>query len=140
MPNTAAFAGKIDDSKSVDILLFLCIMLLEREIYDTTPKPLFIMRDFLKMNLIEHLPETGAVYAEEDKISCLVSGQDNFGTPKLIKTGGGSDAAYTVFAGVLTLCAAGGEGGKNHGMDEFAVVGSLFKRAKLWIATILQVV
>jgi glutamate carboxypeptidase len=67
-----------------------------------------------------------------------VSEENGFGTAKPIKTGGGSDAAYTVLAGVPTLCAVGVKGGKNHSTEEFAVVDSLFERAKLLIATILK--
>jgi glutamate carboxypeptidase len=67
-----------------------------------------------------------------------VSEENNFGTPKPIKTGGGSDAAYTVLAGAPTLCAVGVKGGKNHSTDEFAVVDSLFERSKLLISTILR--
>lgn len=52
-------------------------------------------------------------------------------TPKFV--GGGSDSAYMVAAGVPTLCAMGVQGARNHTVDEFAVVDSLFTRCKLMI-------
>ena len=56
--------------------------------------------------------------------------------PKTV--GGASDSAYTVLAGVPTVCAMGVKGGRNHSKDEFAVVETLFERAKLTIATVLK--
>lgn len=56
--------------------------------------------------------------------------------PKLV--GGGSDSAYSVMAGVPTVCAMGVKGGRNHSPEEFAVVDSLFERAKLLAACILN--
>ena len=57
--------------------------------------------------------------------------------PKLC--GGGSDAAYTVQAGVPTLCSIGVEGARNHTVEEWADVESLFTRTKLMIAILLKV-
>ncbi len=67
-----------------------------------------------------------------------VSEENGFGTPKPITSGGGSDAAYTVMAGVPTLCSMGVKGGKNHSIEEFAEVEMLFERAKLLAAMILS--
>ncbi|WPC40418.1 M20 family metallopeptidase [Clostridium sp. JS66] len=53
-------------------------------------------------------------------------------------TGGGSDASYIVTAGVPTLCAIGVKGEWNHTPREYATVESLFERAKLVIACILN--
>jgi glutamate carboxypeptidase len=66
------------------------------------------------------------------------SEENGFGkaTDKLV--GGGSDAAYAVIAGVPTVCAVGVKGGANHTTKEYAVVESLFERAKLIIATVLN--
>ncbi|MDU4961360.1 MAG: M20 family metallopeptidase [Sporomusaceae bacterium] len=52
--------------------------------------------------------------------------------------GGGSDSAYSVIAGVPTVCAMGVKGGRNHSPEEFAVVESLFERAKLLAACVLN--
>lgn len=49
--------------------------------------------------------------------------------PKLC--GGGSDAAYTVQAGVATLCSIGVEGARNHNIEEWADEASLYERTKL---------
>lgn len=57
--------------------------------------------------------------------------------PKLC--GGGSDAAYTCQAGVPTLCSIGVEGSRNHTVEEWADVESLFARTKLMIALLLTV-
>lgn len=41
-------------------------------------------------------------------------------------------------AGVPTVCAMGVKGGRNHSPQEFAVVDSLFERAKLLVACTLN--
>ncbi|GHV40500.1 glutamate carboxypeptidase [Synergistales bacterium] len=66
------------------------------------------------------------------------SQENGFGVARPIKTGGGADSAYTVMAGVPTICATGVKGGRNHSADEFAVAESLFERAKLLAATIIK--
>ena len=53
------------------------------------------------------------------------------GTPYAKYVGGGSDSAYSVIAGVPTVCAMGVKGGRNHSPEEFAIVDTLFERAKL---------
>lgn len=58
----------------------------------------------------------------------------NLGTPYAKVVGGGSDSAYSVLAGVPTVCAMGVKGGRNHSPEEFAVVETLFERAKLLTA------
>ena len=63
--------------------------------------------------------------------------EEGFGSPKAITVGGGSDSAYTTMVGVPTVCAMGVKGGRNHTVDEFANVESLFKRAKLMCAVML---
>lgn len=67
-----------------------------------------------------------------------VSADEGLGTPTAIKSGGGSDSAYTVMAGTPTLCAMGVKGANNHSKEEYAVVDTLFERAKLIIAMILR--
>ena len=63
--------------------------------------------------------------------------EEGFGSPKAITVGGGSDSAYTTMVGVPTVCAMGVKGGRNHTVDEFANVESLFMRAKLICAVML---
>ena len=53
------------------------------------------------------------------------------GTPYGKYVGGGSDSSYSVIAGVPTVCAMGVKGGRNHSPEEFAIVDTLFERAKL---------
>lgn len=60
------------------------------------------------------------------------------GVPYAKLVGGGSDSAYSVIAGVPTVCAMGVKGGRNHSPEEFAVVDSLFERAKLLAACVLN--
>lgn len=57
-------------------------------------------------------------------------------SPKYV--GGGADSASEVEAGLPTLCAVGVAGGKNHSVEEFADVESLFTRANLVAQTILK--
>lgn len=54
------------------------------------------------------------------------------------KSGGGSDAAYTVIAGVPTICAVGVKGEWNHSPKEAADVESIFERTKLLIASVIK--
>ena len=56
----------------------------------------------------------------------------SFGMPRPsgITVGGGSDSAYTVAAGVPTICAMGVEGSRHHSPEEYASVESLYARAK----------
>ncbi|AWI04110.1 M20 family metallopeptidase [Clostridium drakei] len=53
-------------------------------------------------------------------------------------TGGGSDAANIVISGVPTVCAIGVKGEWNHTSREYAVVESLFERAKLIAACVMD--
>lgn len=64
--------------------------------------------------------------------------ENGLGRPYAKKVGGGSDSAYTVMAGVPTVCAMGVKGGRNHSPEEFAVVETLFERAKLLAACVLK--
>lgn len=64
--------------------------------------------------------------------------EEGFAAPTPITTGGASDSAYSVIAGVPTLCSMGVKGGRNHSPEEFAVVETMFERAKLLIACILK--
>ena len=61
-----------------------------------------------------------------------------FNKPKATKSGGGSDAAYTVMAGVPTICSMGVKGFHNHSKREYAVVDTIFERAKLLVALTLD--
>lgn len=64
--------------------------------------------------------------------------ENGFGTPYEKTVGGGADSAYTVIAGVPTVCAMGVKGGRNHTPEEYAVVDSLFERSKLLAACVLK--
>jgi glutamate carboxypeptidase len=60
------------------------------------------------------------------------------GTPYSKYVGGGSDSAYSVIAGVPTVCSMGVKGGRNHSPEEFAIVETLFERAKLLAACVIN--
>lgn len=64
--------------------------------------------------------------------------ENNFGIPYEKKVGGGADSAYTVIAGVPTTCAMGVKGGRNHTSEEYAIVETLFERAKLLAVCVLK--
>ena len=64
--------------------------------------------------------------------------ENGWGTPYEKLVGGGSDSAYSVLAGVPTVCAMGVKGGRNHSPEEFAVVDTLFERTKLLAACTLN--
>lgn len=57
-------------------------------------------------------------------------------TPEMI--GGASDSAYTVIAGVPSVCALGVQGEYNHAPEEYADIKSLYERANLLLCSILN--
>lgn len=61
-----------------------------------------------------------------------------FGRIEAVQLGGASDSAYTVQAGVPTVCSLGVKGEKNHSPQEYALVDSLYERTKLLIACVLK--
>ncbi|WP_231881926.1 M20 family metallopeptidase [Anaerosporomusa subterranea] len=67
-----------------------------------------------------------------------VYAENGFGTPNEKVVGGGADSAYTVIAGVPTVCAMGVKGGRNHSPEEYALVESVFERAKLLADCVLN--
>lgn len=62
-----------------------------------------------------------------------------YASPTPIVSGGGSDSAYSVKAGVPTIDQMGAKGQWNHSDREYAVVETLFERAKLAIACVLDI-
>jgi glutamate carboxypeptidase len=77
--------------------------------------------------------EVKQLYALVEK----VSEENGFGKTYAKYVGGGSDSAYTILAGVPTVCAMGVKGGRNHSPEEYAIVETLFERAKLLSACVL---
>ncbi len=55
------------------------------------------------------------------------------------KVGGASDASYLTIAGVPTLCSCGVVGEWNHTMREYAIVDTMYERAKLFATAILNI-
>lgn len=73
------------------------------------------------------------------KIAQEVAEESGFPKPEARLCGGGSDAAYTTAIGVPTLCAVGVEGARNHTVEEWADVDSLFRRAKQMAGILMKV-
>ena len=67
-----------------------------------------------------------------------VSDKLGFDAPTAIVSGGGSDSAYSVKAGVPTIDQMGVKGQWNHSDREYAVVETLFERTRLAIACVLE--
>lgn len=68
-----------------------------------------------------------------------VSREQELGNPGKIFLGGSSDACYFTMAGVPTICAMGVCGQFNHSSREYALVESLYTRAKLLACTVLNI-
>lgn len=66
------------------------------------------------------------------------SAECGFDEPYAKFVGGASDSAYSVLAGVPTVCAMGVKGARNHSPEEHAIVDTLFERAKLLVACVLK--
>jgi len=60
-----------------------------------------------------------------------VARENNLGHLQARKVGGGSDSAYAVSSGIPTVCGMGVKGERNHSKEEYAIVESLYERAKL---------
>lgn len=67
-----------------------------------------------------------------------VSIENGFILPKAKLCGGGSDSAYTTCMGIPTLCAMGVLGARNHTVEEYALVNSLYERTFLMIGILLN--
>ncbi len=78
--------------------------------------------------------------ATEQLFETVKKTYEEMGLPKphAMMVGGGSDSAYTVLAGVPTVCAMGVKGAYNHTPREYAVTASLFERAKVLAACIIK--
>lgn len=72
------------------------------------------------------------------ELLAATSEENNFGKLTPAQSGGASDSSNTVIAGVPTVCALGVKGEHNHSPLEYALVDSLFERAKLVAACILN--
>ena len=59
--------------------------------------------------------------------------------PSMEFSGGGSDSAFSVLAGVPTVDQMGVKGEWNHSDREYAIVESIFERAKVLAACILNI-
>ena len=68
-----------------------------------------------------------------------VAQENNFKKLGKKTLGGSSDASYLTIANIPTLCSCGVKGQWNHTVDEYAVVDSIFERAKLWATVILNI-
>ena len=82
--------------------------------------------------------ETTAGVMKLFELVARTSAENGFGAPTPIQSGGASDSSNSVLAGVPTVCAMGIKGGKNHSPEEFAIVETLFERAKLLAACVLN--
>ena len=60
-------------------------------------------------------------------------------SPKAITKGGGSDSAYSVQAGVPTVCSLGPYGGGEHTLDEYVQIDSAKTRALLLASAVFKI-
>lgn len=72
------------------------------------------------------------------EVVAAVSLENGFGTLTSMSSGGASDSANSVLAGVPTVCSMGVKGENNHSPKEYALVESLYERAKLAAACVLK--
>ena len=83
---------------------------------------------------MEVLPETEKLFDTIRKSAIEL----NLPEPTPIFSKGASDSAYSVLAGVPTVCSLGPQGEGNHTPEEYAIVESLFERTKLIVTTVLN--
>jgi len=102
-----------------------------RTYVDATRTTAVLTRAFPPMQTTDGVDRLFAVVAKS-------YAENGWGTPYRKFAAGGSDAAHSVMAGVPTVCGMGVKGGGNHSPQEFALVESLFERAKLLVACVLN--
>ena len=97
---------------------------------DTVTK-LTTITEFREMH---ELPQTAALLAlvQEAAEECGLP------QPGAKAVGGASDSAYTTAVGVPTICAMGVQGARNHTLEEYAVVETLFARCKLFANILMK--
>lgn len=86
------------------------------------------------MDVYERSPKNDALF----DFVAAVSEKYGFGPRETNYRSGGSDAAYLSRAGVPTLCSCGVVGGSGHTIREFASVESIFNRAGMLAAVIVD--
>ena len=120
-----------DSSYLPDVKKQLQVIVDKTYIEGTTTK----LTDILEFNAMLRLDGSMQLF----EFVKTVAAAEGFGelTPKAV--GGASDCGYTTAAGVPSCCAMGVQGGRNHTVEEFAIVDSLFSRAKLLIAILLKI-
>ena len=77
-----------------------------------------------------------------DRLAALVAGvsrEQGLGEMGSVLLGGASDACYFTIAGVPSICAMGVTGEFNHSAKEYALVESLYTRAKLLSCAVLDI-
>ena len=98
---------------------------------DTTTK-LSIISEFREMRM---LPQTAALF----KLVAEAAQTCGLPQPHPKAVGGASDSAYTTAVGVPTICAMGVQGARNHTVEEYAVVDTLFSRCRLFATVMLNI-
>ncbi|MEW4412564.1 M20/M25/M40 family metallo-hydrolase [Clostridium sp. AN503] len=68
-----------------------------------------------------------------------ISEEYGFGSMGRVFLGGGSDASFILLGGTPVICSMGVQGQFNHSDHEYALVDSMFKRAKLLAAAVLRI-
>jgi glutamate carboxypeptidase len=71
----------------------------------------------------------------------LIADELGYNNPSIkpIVSGGGSDSAHSVIAGIPTIDQFGVKGEWNHSPREYALVSSIFERIKLAIACVIKI-
>lgn len=68
-----------------------------------------------------------------------ISEEYGFGKMGRVFLGGGSDASFILLAGTPCICSMGVRGQFNHSQREYALVDSMYERAKLLAAAVLRI-
>lgn len=87
--------------------------------------------------------EPSAVMEASEKVMALfhhiekTALETGYGNVKPIKVGGWSDSSLAAGVGIPVVCGLGAKGEGNHSPNEYAIVDSLFSRAKLIAASVI---
>lgn len=93
-----------------------------------------VLTSITEFREMHELPGTAAL------LELVQEAAEECGLPKPYgkAVGGASDSAYTTAVGVPTICAMGVQGARNHTLEEYAVVSTLFDRCKLFANVLLK--
>ena len=125
------FSGRFAKTSEMEHVMAVLPEILSKTYIDGTTT---VYNPGLSGGVFEQTEENTALWSFVSTISQVLG----YGEMGHVVLGGGSDAGGFASIGITTLCSCGVLGEWNHTDREYAVVESMFTRAKLWCAVVQQ--